>query len=155
MSVVVGAGVDPGLIGGLVTGPELELGADSVRAAVNAFSGLRVVNRAGVGVRPLLFAASAAGVEGDQVAVGGTAVAVVQAFACDGDGAVGLEGPLLGGVAVASRKLPGSWGLIYERDDEMLDPPGPNAFRVRVLARGTIVERPDSFLSPCNPIIED
>jgi hypothetical protein len=64
-------------------------------------SGLRVVDGAGVGVRPLLFTASAAGVEGDLVAVGGAGVAVVQALACDGDGSVGLEGPLLGGVAVA------------------------------------------------------
>ena len=39
--------------------------------------------------------------------------------------------------------------------NEMPDPPGPNAFRVRVLARGRIVERSDPFLSPCNPVIED
>lgn len=58
-------------------------------------------------------------------------------------------------LSIIARKLPGSWGLIYERDDEMPDPPGPNAFRVRVLARGQIVERLDPFLSPCNPIIED
>lgn len=58
-------------------------------------------------------------------------------------------------LAIIARKLPGSWGLIYERDDEMPDPPGSNAFRVRVLARGRIVERPDPFLSPCNPVIED
>ena len=58
-------------------------------------------------------------------------------------------------LAIIARKLPGSWGLIYERDDEMPDPPGPNAFRVRVLARGRITERPDPFLSPCNPVIED
>lgn len=57
-------------------------------------------------------------------------------------------------LAIITRKLPGSWGLIYERDDEM-PPTGPNAFRVRVLARGRIVERPDPFLSPCNPVIED
>ena len=58
-------------------------------------------------------------------------------------------------LAIIARKLPGSWGLIYERDDEMPHPPGPNAFRVRVLARGRIVERSDPFLSPCNPVIED
>jgi hypothetical protein len=58
-------------------------------------------------------------------------------------------------LSVIARKLPGSWGLIYERDDEMPDPPGSNAFRVRVLARGKVVEHPDPFLSPCNPIIED
>ena len=58
-------------------------------------------------------------------------------------------------LAIIARKLPGSWGLIYERDDEMPDPPGSNAFRVRVLARGQTVERLDPFLSPCNPVIED
>jgi len=58
-------------------------------------------------------------------------------------------------LAVIARRLPGSWGLIYERDDEMPDPPGPNAFRVRVMARGMVVERPDPFLSPVHPAIED
>ena len=58
-------------------------------------------------------------------------------------------------LAVIARRLPGSWGLIYERDDEMPDPPGPNAFRVRVLARGRVVEHPDPFLSPVHPVIED
>ena len=58
-------------------------------------------------------------------------------------------------LAVIARKLPGSWGLVYDRDDEMSDPPGPNAFRVRVLARGKIAERPDPFLSPVHPVIED
>lgn len=58
-------------------------------------------------------------------------------------------------LAIIARKLPGSWGLIYERDDEMPDPPGSNAFRVRVVARGRIAEHPDPFLSPCNPVIED
>lgn len=58
-------------------------------------------------------------------------------------------------LAVIARKLPGSWGLVYERDDEMPGPAGSNAFRVRTLARGTIAERPDPFLSPCNPVIED
>jgi Immunity protein 7 len=58
-------------------------------------------------------------------------------------------------LAVISRRLPGSFGLVYERDDETPDPPGPNAFRVRVIARGKISERQDPFLSPCNPVIED
>jgi len=58
-------------------------------------------------------------------------------------------------LAIIARRLPGSWGLIYDRDDEMPGPAGPGAFRVRVLARGTIAERPDPFLSPCNPVIED
>jgi hypothetical protein len=58
-------------------------------------------------------------------------------------------------VELVARLLPGSWGMIYERDDAMPDPPGPNAFRVRVLARGQITEHLDPFLSPCNPTIED
>jgi hypothetical protein len=36
----------------------------------------------------------------------------------------------------------------------MVEPPGPNAFRVRVVARGTVTEQPDPFLSPCIPAIE-
>lgn len=58
-------------------------------------------------------------------------------------------------LSMICRLLPGSWGLVYERDDEMPDPPGPNAFRVRVIARGVIQERSDPFLSPCQPVIED
>jgi hypothetical protein len=58
-------------------------------------------------------------------------------------------------LAVIARRLPGSYGLVYDRDDEMPDPPGPNAFRVRVLARGKLTEHQDPFLSPCNPVIED
>ena len=58
-------------------------------------------------------------------------------------------------LSVISRRLPGSFGLIYDRDDEMPNPPGPNAFRVRVMARGKLTERQDPFLSPCNPVIED
>jgi hypothetical protein len=58
-------------------------------------------------------------------------------------------------LAIIARRLPGSYGLIYERDDETSNPPGPNSFRVRVLARGKLTERQDPFLSPCNPVIED
>jgi hypothetical protein len=58
-------------------------------------------------------------------------------------------------VTLIARKLPGSWGLIYERDDEMPPPIGPNAFRVRVIARGQVTEHADPFLSPCRPTIED
>ena len=58
-------------------------------------------------------------------------------------------------LSLIANRLPGSWGMVYERDDEMPDPPGPNAFRVRVLSRGSIAERADPFLSPCNPVIED
>ncbi|WP_372491293.1 Imm7 family immunity protein [Amycolatopsis tucumanensis] len=40
-----------------------------------------------------------------------------------------------------SRRLPGSYGLLYERDDEMRIPPGPNAFPVTPLARGNVCSR--------------
>jgi hypothetical protein len=58
-------------------------------------------------------------------------------------------------IELVRQRLPGSWGLLYERDDEMEGPPGPNAFRVTVLARGTLSRRLDPFLSPCAPTIED
>lgn len=48
--------------------------------------------------------------------------------------------------------LPGSYGLLYERADDLLD---QEAFRVRVLARGVLTEREDPFLSPIRPTIED
>jgi len=41
-------------------------------------------------------------------------------------------------LAIIARRLPGSFGLIYERDDEMPDPPGPKAFRVWVMTRGRL-----------------
>jgi hypothetical protein len=53
-----------------------------------------------------------------------------------------------------ARRLPGSYGMLYERDDERTTPPGSNAFRVRVLARGRVTEPADPFLSPCIPVIE-
>jgi Immunity protein 7 len=54
-----------------------------------------------------------------------------------------------------AQRLPGSYGLLYESDDERIEPPGNNAFRVRVLARGSVTERDDPFLSPRHPVIED
>ena len=48
--------------------------------------------------------------------------------------------------------LPGSYGLLYERDDEAVE---SNAFRVRKLARGVVSEESDPFLSPIVPTIED
>ncbi|MEZ4294111.1 MAG: Imm7 family immunity protein [Polyangiaceae bacterium] len=53
----------------------------------------------------------------------------------------------LGGVA------PGSYGLMYVRDDE--DPARSNEFVVHVLRRGKSATEADSFLSPCVPVIED
>jgi hypothetical protein len=58
-------------------------------------------------------------------------------------------------IALVAQRLPGSWGLVYDRDDEMSCPPGPNGFRVRIIARGVVTEKNDQFLSPCNPVIED
>jgi hypothetical protein len=48
---------------------------------------------------------------------------------------------------------PGSYGLLYTRDDE--DPDHDNEFRVYVLARGTLTEHADPFLSPIMPTVED
>ncbi len=58
-------------------------------------------------------------------------------------------------LAFVATRLPGSWGLAYDRDDEMPEPYGPNRFRVRVVARGSVVEADDPFLSPARPVIED
>jgi hypothetical protein len=65
------------------------------------------------------------------------------------------EEEIEGLVRFITQRLPGSWGLLYERDDETTAPPGPNAYRVRVVARGRVQERADPFLSPCQPTIED
>ncbi|MGH3852033.1 MAG: Imm7 family immunity protein [Pseudonocardiaceae bacterium] len=59
------------------------------------------------------------------------------------------------GPPALSAQLPGSWGILYERSDDMPNPPDPTEFRVRVLARGQVSERKDPFLSPCRPTIED
>jgi hypothetical protein len=48
---------------------------------------------------------------------------------------------------------PGAYGLLYTMNDE--DAAHPNHFRVWVLARGTLVERGDPFLSPYVPSVED
>ncbi|HET9958476.1 MAG TPA: Imm7 family immunity protein [Polyangiaceae bacterium] len=52
-----------------------------------------------------------------------------------------------------TRRLPGSYGLVYYRDDE--DPREANSYRVLVVSRGGVVERTDPFLSPVVPTIED
>ncbi|GAA1544001.1 Imm7 family immunity protein [Kribbella lupini] len=51
--------------------------------------------------------------------------------------------------------LPGSYGLIYERDDERTDFPGHDAFKVTVLARGKLSVRVDPFLSPVSLVVDD
>ena len=54
-----------------------------------------------------------------------------------------------------AERFPGSYGILYERADEMPEPPGPGAFRVRRMARGRIDIAADPFLSPSNLVIED
>ncbi|WP_442914256.1 Imm7 family immunity protein [Kribbella sp. NBC_01245] len=58
-------------------------------------------------------------------------------------------------IAAIMSGAPGSFGLIYDRDDEAPEAQDANAYRVRVLARGTLSIQPDPFLSPCVPRIED
>ncbi|WP_406695193.1 Imm7 family immunity protein [Singulisphaera sp. Ch08] len=48
---------------------------------------------------------------------------------------------------------PGSYGLLYIRDDE--SPDYNNAFEVWCLRRGRVEVRLDPFLSPCIPVLED
>jgi hypothetical protein len=50
-------------------------------------------------------------------------------------------------------QAPGSYGLLYLWDDE--DRRHENEFRVWKLAKGTVSEQVDPFLSPCVPTIED
>jgi hypothetical protein len=53
-----------------------------------------------------------------------------------------------------ARVAPGSYGLLYEWDDE--DQEGfENKFKVKVLKRGKIIEVEDKLLSPIIPEIED
>jgi len=52
-------------------------------------------------------------------------------------------------------RFPGSYGVLYERADDMPEPPGPRAFRVGVMARGRLNYHADPFLSPIHPMIED
>jgi hypothetical protein len=53
-----------------------------------------------------------------------------------------------------ARRFPAAYGLVHLRDDE--DAHGnDNAFMVYVVRRGMVERHLDSFLSPCNPLIED
>lgn len=52
-----------------------------------------------------------------------------------------------------AERAPGSYGLLYVRDDE--SPEFANEFRVWRLLRGRVEEKADPFLSPCIPTIED
>ena len=52
---------------------------------------------------------------------------------------------------------PGSYGLLYVRDDEDVHRLGDhsNVFRAWKLCRGSFSEMDDPFLSPCIPVVED
>ena len=56
-----------------------------------------------------------------------------------------------------AERAPGSYGLLYVRDDEDTSRGGDysNEFRVWKLRRGVLSELTDPFLSPCIPTIED
>ena len=51
--------------------------------------------------------------------------------------------------------FPGSHGLLYEHDDDLVGDEHGNRYQVRVLIRGVVTIRPDPFFSPLNPTIED
>jgi hypothetical protein len=53
-----------------------------------------------------------------------------------------------------AKAAPGSYGILYIRDDEDLTG-RENEFQVLVMRRGTTFAAADSFLSPCVPVIED
>ncbi|WP_280316866.1 Imm7 family immunity protein [Nocardia wallacei] len=53
-----------------------------------------------------------------------------------------------------SEVAPGSYGLLFVRDDE--DAVGrDNEFQVLAMRRGSVTETRDQHLSPCIPVIED
>ncbi|MET9491317.1 Imm7 family immunity protein [Nocardia sp. NPDC006630] len=56
--------------------------------------------------------------------------------------------------AEIGRVAPGSYGILYVRDDE--DSSGrENEFQVTVMRRGAVSSWRDELLSPCIPVIED
>ena len=57
--------------------------------------------------------------------------------------------------ALIGEVAPGSYGLLYWRDDEDPTPPGRDQWRVRTLAKGKTEDRFDPFLSPSVPVIEE
>jgi len=67
-------------------------------------------------------------------------------------GVIGQE--LAGLLTYVAREAPGSYGLLYWRDDEGKAPAGPWNFQVTVMARGALTTRFDPFLSPTFPVVE-
>ena len=64
-----------------------------------------------------------------------------------------IRDDVLGLYRYIAQVAPGSYGIVYIYDDE--DAANSNAFRVHVLARGTVTEHSDPFLSPFVPVVED
>ena len=58
-------------------------------------------------------------------------------------------------IGMVAAELPGSWGLLYEHDSDLIEGPDFNSYRVTKIARGHVERREDPFLSPVNPVIED
>jgi immunity protein 7 of polymorphic toxin system len=58
-------------------------------------------------------------------------------------------------IYLVASSLPGSWGLLYERDTDIVDGLDLGSYQVTRVARGRVERREDPFLSPTNPTIED
>jgi hypothetical protein len=55
---------------------------------------------------------------------------------------------------LVGERLSGSWGLLYEQDDEREQLPGPDVYRVTTMIRGRLEERMDPYFSPIVPVVE-
>lgn len=63
------------------------------------------------------------------------------------------EGAIISTFEEIGRVAPDSYGILYIRDDEDLQ--HENEWIVLVMTHGVVSVRPDSYLSPCVPVIED
>jgi hypothetical protein len=54
-----------------------------------------------------------------------------------------------------ARDFAGSYGLIYEYDEQLTVPGGRGVFSVTVIKRGQCLPSMDPFLSPGVPVFED
>jgi hypothetical protein len=57
-------------------------------------------------------------------------------------------------LAYVSEQFPGTFGLLHEYNDEIGEE-WWNQYRLRVMVRGQLIDRPDPFFSPIQPTIED
>lgn len=67
----------------------------------------------------------------------------------------GLDGDIDELLHFVCHKFPDAWGLVYDQDDENVDSPFANMFRVKVISRGTVTVQIDPFLSPVIPTVQD